>query len=353
MTHGLPYDALLVLSFGGPEAPDEVIPFLQNVTRGRDIPVQRLEVVGEHYYHFDGKSPLNDLNLQMIDHLRAELDRRGYRLPVYYGNRNWRPFFEDTAEEMTAAGVRRALVFATSAWGGYSGATQYDEDIARAREHLRNAGLPEIEWTKLRQFYNHPGFIDQVAGAVETATDNFGNEESPRLVFTAHSVPVIPADPGGGRSDSELYRAQVLEAARLVAQRLGRKDYDVVWQSRSGPPHQPWLEPDVVDHVTELHHDEGVDAVLCCPIGFISDHMEVVWDLDTELRRACQRLGVHLERAATIGTDAPFAGTAVDLIEEASGLREVEYLGSQPGWGVSVNGKLVEHYPAARSATSR
>ncbi|WP_051866812.1 ferrochelatase [Corynebacterium atypicum] len=352
MTHGLPYDALLVLSFGGPEAPEEVIPFLQNVTRGRGIPVSRLEVVGEHYYHFGGKSPLNDLNLEMIDNIKAELGRRDYSLPVYFGNRNWHPLFEDTAEQMARDGVRRALVFATSAWGGYSGATQYDEDISRIREHLSGQGLLEIEWVKLRQFFNHPGFIREVAAGLRDARAKFGAAEAPRLIFTAHSVPLSKPDPEGRPTASDIYLAQVREAARLVALELGTDDYDVVWQSRSGPPHQPWLEPDVVDHVTRLHEEEGLDAVLCCPIGFISDHMEVVWDLDTELRQACEEMGVHLVRARTAGTTRNFASTVVNLVEEASGLREVEFLGERPGWGVSVNGQLAAQYPAGAPAAS-
>ena len=352
MNQGFPHDALLVLSFGGPEADEEVIPFLQNVTRGRGIPVERLKVVGEHYYHFGGVSPINRLNKEMIANIEAELERRGIDVPVYFGNRNWHPFLEDTAERMAADGVRHPLVFATSAWGGYSGARQYDEDIRRARAHLAERGAPELEVTKLRQFFHHPGFVDEMAAGIRDARAKFGADENARLVFTAHSVPVTDRGHGEGPAESEVYEAQVREAARLVAAAAGESDHDLVWQSRSGPPHQPWLEPDVVDFVTGLHEAEGLGAVLNCPVGFVSDHMEVVWDLDTELKQACDEMGVHLERSRTAGTTEPFARGVVDLMEEAAGLREIEVRGDMPAWGVSVNGEPVDAYPRASSRTA-
>ncbi|MET1072389.1 MAG: ferrochelatase, partial [Umezawaea sp.] len=264
------YDALLWLSFGGPEGPADVRPFLENVTRGRGVPPERLDEVEAHYQHFGGVSPINALNLAAIEAVRAT----GFDLPIHFGNRNWHPMVEATLAEMKAAGVRRALVFPTSAYGGYSACRQYDEDVLRARAAVPDA--PEL--VKLRQFFDHPLFIEAFADAVRVAARELPTDY--RLVFTAHSVPVSadlaagPPSEGGNR-----YSRQVAEASRLVAAAVGREEYDVVWQSRSGPPRIPWLEPDVVDHVEALHKD-GVTGVLVCPIGFVSDHLEVVWDLD-------------------------------------------------------------------------
>lgn len=313
-----PFDALLVLSFGGPEGEDDVLPFLENVTRGRGIPRERLKDVGEHYYHFGGVSPLNRLNREIIDHVREETTARGLDLPIYFGNRNWHPMAEDTAEQMAADGVENALVFATSAWAGYSACLQYHEDIRRIRQHLADNGLPAINFTKLRQFYDHPLFIDTMADNVRSAYEAVPADRRQRakLVFTAHSVPTAADDAAGGPDDPNLYSRQVAEASRLVAQAAGVRDWDLAWQSRSGNPATPWLEPDIVDHVTELHLEQGVDAVVCCPIGFISDHMEVVWDLDTELVEAAEKLDVHVERAATAGHRPEFARMVVDIIEE-------------------------------------
>jgi ferrochelatase len=301
-------DALLLLSFGGPEGPDDVMPFLENVTRGRGVPRERLTDVARHYLHFGGVSPINGLNRDIIAAVRAELDRAGFDLPVYFGNRNWHPMVEDTVRAMVRDGVRTALVFPTSAYGGYSACRQYDEDIARARDAVGD-DAPDL--VKLRQFFDHPLFIDAVADAVRRAW-----LPDARLVFTAHSVPSAadaaagPPDAGGHR-----YSRQVAEAARLVASRVGVAEYDVVWQSRSGPPAVPWLEPDIVDHVTDLHA-AGVPAVVVSPIGFVSDHLEVVWDLDTEARAKAEELGMGFARAATPGTDPRFAELVVELVRE-------------------------------------
>ena len=322
-------DALLFLSFGGPEGPDDVMPFLENVTRGRGIPRERLATVAEHYLHFGGKSPINDCNRAIIAGLEEELAARDIDLPVYFGNRNWEPMVEDTVAKMRDDGVTNALVFATSAWSGYSGCRQYHEDIARARAAVD--GAPHL--TKLRQFYDHPLYIEAVVDAIRLAASEIGRPA--RLIFTAHSVPTS-ADAAAGPADAggNLYSRQVRDAARLAAAAAGYDDFDVVWQSRSGPPHIPWLEPDVVDHVATL----DVDAVVVCPIGFVSDHMEVVWDLDNELRDYCDANGIALARAATAGSDQRFLKMIVELIREHTDGAEPRRLGSEPALGCASDG---------------
>ena len=328
-----PVDALLVLSFGGPEGQEDVIPFLENVTRGRGIPRERLEEVATHYRHLGGRSPLNDLNREIIAHVEAELTRRGRDLPVYFGNRNWDPLIEDTVRQMTEDGVRRAAVFATSAWGGYSGCAQYQEDIARARERV--PGAPTM--TRLRQFHDHPLFVERFAADLRAAVASAA--PGARVVFTAHSVPeAADAVAGPPALGGHLYSRQVAEASRLVAAAAGVAEYDLVWQSRSGPPHVPWLEPDVVDHVTALANDHGVRDVVVCPIGFISDHVEVIWDLDTELVDEVRDLGVTVTRVPTPGPSPEFARMVVELLEEAeSGTREPR-LGEVPSLGCNRDG---------------
>nr|WP_120492520.1 ferrochelatase [Corynebacterium lactis] len=331
------YDALLFLSFGGPEKMDDVRPFLENVTRGRGIPPERLDEVGEHYSHFNGKSPLNDLNREMIANLKDALDQRGIDLPVYFGNRNWHPMAEDTAERMARDGVHNALVFATSAWAGYSGCRQYHEDIARIREHL---GDRAFGMEKIRGFHDHPLFIGAYVDAVEESLSKIPQDRrgGARLVFTAHSIPVS-ADRASGPSDGggNLYSRQVREAAQLIADRVGVEDFDVVWQSRSGPAHVPWLEPDIVDHVEDLV-SRGVNAAVVCPVGFISDHVEVAWDLDSELQDEMAHHDIVIERVATPGPTASFTAMIVELIEER--LRGVppRRLGSEPLYGAACNG---------------
>ena len=324
------YDALLVLSFGGPEGEDEVIPFLENVTRGRGIPRERLAQVGEHYFHFGGVSPINAQNRELIANIETELSRRGIDLPVYFGNRNWRPFAEDTAKQLLADGRRNVLVFATSAWGGYSACRQYDEDIQRIREVT-----PEITYTKLWQFYGHPVFVGLVADGLRAAVDNADGQT--RVLFTAHSVPSAADENAGGPTDRHLYSRQVEEAAKLVAKRAGVEDYELVWQSRSGNPATPWLEPDVVDRAQELKR-EGMEHLICVPIGFITDHMEVVWDLDTELRQACEEMGVTLERTPTVGLEPEFAGMVVDLAQAVATQVKPETLSTVTVQGCTVNG---------------
>ncbi len=328
------FDALLVLSFGGPEGPEDVRPFLQNVTRGRNVPPERLDEVAEHYYHFGGVSPINQLNRELITAVEGELARHGGTLPVYFGNRNWHPMVEDTVAKMASNGVRRALVFATSAWGGYSGNDQYNEDIVRARAAVGD-GAPEL--VKLRHFYDHPLFVEANADAVRAAWRSVGAER-PRLVFTAHSIPISADEQCGEDGQSRWYSRQVAESARLVAETVGADDYDVVWQSRSGPPQVPWLEPDIVDHLHTLHA-QGVPAAVVSPIGFISDHLEVIWDLDNEARETAGELGMGFARAATAGGDPKFAEMVVELVREHTEGLAPRKLSELPVSGRSVNGE--------------
>jgi len=323
--------ALLVLSFGGPEAPDEVMPFLENVTRGRGVPRGRLAAVAEHYEHLGGRSPINDRNRELIAEVEKLTD-----LPVYFGNRNWHPFVEDTVERMARDGVGRALVFATSAYGGYSACRQYHEDIARAREKA-GAGAPEL--VKLRQFFDHPEFVEAVADGVRAARAELGDAGGEaRLVFTAHSVPTSADAASGPPSEGgHRYSRQVAEAARLVADAVGTSAYDVVWQSRSGPPSVPWLAPDVCDHLRTLHAD-GVRSVIVCPVGFVSDHVEVVWDLDHEARERAAELGMAYARAATAGGHERFPRMVVELMAEHIDGVPPRALGSVPAAGCGVNG---------------
>lgn len=325
------FDAILLLSFGGPEGPEQVRPFLENVTRGRGVPPERLDAVAEHYLHFGGVSPINGINRALIAELEAE-----QALPVYFGNRNWEPYVEDAVIAMRDNGVRRAAVFATSAWSGYSSCSQYVEDIARAR---RAAGPDAPELVKLRTYFDHPLFVEMFADAVAAAARELpaGQRDAERLVFTAHSIPVA-AD---ARCGPNLYSRQVAYAARLVATAAGYDDYDLVWQSRSGPPQVPWLEPDVGDHLTTLAGG-GVKAVIVCPIGFVADHIEVVWDLDEELRIQAESVGVALARASTPNADRRFARLAAGLIDElrcGRGPDRVPDPHPAPGCLASVNGE--------------
>jgi len=321
-------EALLVLSFGGPEGPQDVRPFLENVTRGRGVPPERLDAVAEHYLRFGGVSPINACNREVIDRIRAVLD-----LPVYFGNRNWHPLVEDTVRSMADDGVRHALVFPTSAWGGYSGCRQYHEDIARARAAV-GADAPEL--VKLRQFFDHPLFVAANADAVRRALAQTG--PAARVLFTAHSVPMT-ADAAAGLPEEggHRYSRQVAEAARLVAAAAEVDGYDVVWQSRSGPPQVPWLEPDVLDHLATLHAI-GVSTVVAAPIGFVSDHLEVVWDLDTEAAERAAELDMTLVRADTVGTDPRFAGMVAELVAEHLDGTAARRLSTVPAAGHGVNG---------------
>ena len=331
------FDAFLLLGFGGPEGPDEVMPFLRQVTAGRGVPVERLADVAEHYLHFGGVSPINAQNRALLAAISDAFADRDIDLPAYWGNRNWRPWLTDTVARMASDGVRRGLVLATSATGGYSGCRQYREDLAAARA---SAGVNAPELVKLRHFFNHPGFIAANVDRVRTALT--GLPDGTRLVFTAHSIPGR-MDAAAG-PDGRLYSRQQAETARLVAEavrgegaRPGALEgvdpaFDLVWQSRSGPPQVPWLGPDVNDHLRKLA-SLGVRAVLLAPTGFVSDHVEVLWDLDNEARETADELGMTLGRAGTVGTHPAFVAAVCDLVQERLSGAEREAAGPMgPSW---------------------
>jgi protoporphyrin/coproporphyrin ferrochelatase len=303
-----PYDAVLIVSFGGPEGPDDVVPFLENVLRGKNVPRPRMLEVAEHYYHFGGVSPLNARNRALAAALGGELAAHGPALPVYWGNRNWQPLLADTLAEMARDGVRRALGFFTSAYASYSSCRQYLEDIERARQAV-GAAAPQVD--KLRAFYNHPGFIGPMIEHVEGALMQLPpvRRLSAKVIYTAHSIPRAMADTCS-------YAVQLHEAARLVSEGLALADFIVAYQSRSGPIEQPWLEPDIKDVLRQLHAGGEARDVVIVPIGFLSDHMEVLFDLDTEARGLCELLGLNMVRAQTVGSHPEFVRMIRELIEE-------------------------------------
>ena len=318
----LNYDALLLVSFGGPEGADDVIPFLERVLKGRRVPRERMTDVAEHYHHFGGVSPINGQNRALISALEEALETRGLSLPVYWGNRNWHPLLPDTVGRMAADGIQRALAFVTSPYSSWSNCRQYLENIEDARRDA-GAGAPVIE--KIRPFFNHPGFIETMAARVRCALDRLPEDRRPRahLVYTAHSIPLAMA---GGCA----YEAQLREASRLISERAGASSWALTFQSRSGPPAQPWLEPDVCDYIRSFHEaraaraaaaradaaDQADRDIVVVPVGFISDHMEVAYDLDVEARACCDELGVRMVRAETAGTHPRFVDMIVELVEE-------------------------------------
>ncbi len=318
------YDALLIVSFGGPEQPEDVIPFLENVLRGKRVPRERMMEVAEHYYHFGGKSPINDQNRALIAALEREFKAHGLSLPIYWGNRNWHPMLPDTLRQMQADGVRRALAFITSAFGSYSGCRQYREDIERARTEV-GQGAPEIQ--KLRTFHNHPAFLAATADRVRTALEKIAPDrrDCVPLVFTAHSIPLSMAEVSP-------YVGQLRDSCQLVCQILGRPPGALVYQSRSGSPTQPWLELDIRDYVRQLHSAGGLTDLVVMPIGFLADHMEVIYDLDTELAALCRELGVDLVRAATVGVHPAFVSMIRELVLERTNGQQRRALGTL-GWG--------------------
>jgi protoporphyrin/coproporphyrin ferrochelatase len=312
-----PPDALLLVSFGGPEGPADVLPFLENVTRGRGIPRERLEAVGEHYLRFGGVSPINAQNRALLAAVRADFAEHGLDLPVYWGNRNWQPYLSDAMHQMAEDGVRRALAFVTAAYSSYSGCRQYREDLASAREA---AGVLSPRIDKLRHYFNHPGFVVPMVEHTVEALERLpvSARDGAALAFSTHSIPAAQASASGPAGDG--YVTQHLETARLVADGVaaatGReRDWALVYQSRSGPPTQPWLEPDVIDHLDSLAA-QGVPGVVVVPIGFISDHMEVVYDLDNEAADHAREIGLPLQRAATVGTDPRFVAMVRELVLE-------------------------------------
>jgi ferrochelatase len=305
-------EALLVLSFGGPEGHDDVMPFLENVTRGRGIPRERLEEVAEHYHHFGGVSPINDQNKALIAAVEGALASAGIDLPVYWGNRNWAPYVEDTWAQMAEDGIEHVYVFATSAYASFSGCRQYHEDIARAR--VSYGGGPTAE--KLPHYFDTPGFVRANADALAAALASLPEEvrDTARLVATAHSIPDAMAAVAG--PDGGAYEAELTAAARQVVDAVhAGRPFDLVWQSRSGPPSVPWLEPDINDHLRTLAKD-GETAVVVLPVGFVSDHLEVIWDLDNEAKETAEDLGLAFARAATAGTHPAFVASIVELLQE-------------------------------------
>ena len=308
------YDALLIVSFGGPESRADVIPFLENVLRGRDIPRERMLAVAEHYYHFDGKSPINQQMRDLISALESELSQNGPKLRIYWGNRNWHPLLADTLRQMKTEGIGKALAFVTSAYSSYSGCRQYREDIARAQREV-GSGAPQVD--KLRAFYNHPQFIEATVERVREALSAISANVRQRVqvVYTAHSIPVSMAD-------SCDYVRQLEEVRRLVSrelsgsQELAQTNDALVYQSRSGTPGDPWLEPDILDYLREVKRRELASAVVLAPIGFISDHMEVVYDLDVETRQLCDSLQLPMVRAKTVGVHPKFVNMIRELILE-------------------------------------
>ncbi len=303
-----PYDAWLVVSFGGPEGPDDVLPLLENVLRGKNVPRERMLAVAEHYQHFGGISPLNAQNRALVAALREELVAHGLDLPVYWGNRNWQPLLPDTLAEMARDGIRRALAFFTSAYSSYSGCRQYRENILAAQE-IVGPRAPAVE--KLRMFYNHPGFIGPMIERARDALDQIPAErrQFAHLIYTAHSIPMSMADNCN-------YAVQIAEAARLVSEELSTTNFQVAYQSRSGPPQQPWLEPDVCDALRDLRKGTETRDVVIVPVGFLSDHVEVLYDLDTEAKQVADELGLNLVRAATVGSHPKFVGMIRELVEE-------------------------------------
>ena len=295
------FDALLVVSFGGPEKHEDVLPFLQNVLRGRNVPHERMLEVAEHYYHFNGRSPINQQNLDLIAALRQEFQAHKMNLPVYWGNRNWHPLLPDTLQKMRADGVHRAAALATSAFGSYSGCRQYRENITQA---LQSAGVNDMVIEKLPNFWDRPEFLEVMVERVREALAKLPDAQ--QVIFTAHSIPVSMAQ-------FSPYGRQLEVASEHVASACGMHHWSLVYQSRSGPPAQPWLEPDISDYL-RAQHGAGVERVIICPIGFMSDHMEVLYDLDTQVQEMCDAMGMKMVRAATAGSHPKIVSMVRDLV---------------------------------------
>ncbi len=302
------YDAILIVSFGGPEGRDDVIPFLQNVTRGRNIPEDRLAEVAEHYYLYDGVSPHNRQITDLRDALRLELDAADINLPLYWGNRNWTPYLTDTLRQMTDDGIRKAIAFVVSGYSSYSSCRQYRENVQAARK-AAGATAPSVD--KIRVFFNHPLFMDVMEDRVNEAIAKLAPEhqESAHLIFTAHSIP-------SSMAANCKYELQLTEASRLVAERFPGHTHELVYQSRSGPPHVPWLEPDICDYLENLAKENSPPPVIVIPIGFLSDHLEVLYDLDHEAADTAAKLNIPFARALSAGTHPKFITMIRELIAE-------------------------------------
>ncbi len=321
------FDAILVVSFGGPEGMNDVMPFLENVLRGKNVPRERMLEVFEHYKQFNGVSPINEQNRQLIAALKTELLEHGIDLPVYWGNRNWHPMLSDTLRQMQEDGIQNAIAFFTSIYSCYSGCRQYRENIADAQAGL-GAAAPGVH--KVRMSFNHPLYIDASVERVKSALATFPGElqSQTRILFTAHSIPM-------GMAENCKYEIQLLESCRLIIDQIGENPWNLVYQSRSGPPNQPWLEPDVCDYLTELKSDSDIANVVIMPVGFVSDHMEVLFDLDTEAKVLCEELGIRMVRAKTVGVHPKFISMIRELIQERTEGRERRAIGQlPPNWDV-------------------
>lgn len=319
-----PYDSFLLVSFGGPEGPGDVMPFLENVLRGKHVPRERMLEVADHYNHFGGVSPINEHNRQLLEAIESEFRESGIDLPVYWGNRNWHPLLPDALRQMRDDGRQRALAFFTSMFSCYSGCRQYRENIAAAQEEV-GEGAPVIE--KVRMGFNHPGFIESLTANVKEAQQSLGEHGSQtQILFTAHSIPMSMAD----NCD---YLKQLTESSRLVAEACGIQNWRLVFQSRSGPPQQPWLEPDICDAITEMDDQQKIQALVIMPIGFVSDHMEVMFDLDEEAAILCKERGIAMARAKTPGTATSFVQMIAQLVSERIGTtQERAALGDLGPW---------------------
>jgi ferrochelatase len=316
-----PYDAVLIVSFGGPEGMGDVIPFLENVLRGRNVPRERMLEVAHHYELFGGVSPINGQNRALIAALKQVFDQQGPNLPIYWGNRNWNPLLADTIRQMSTDGIKHALAFITSAYSSYSGCRQYREDIQRAQAEV-GSDAPQI--SVLRKFYNHPGFIQPVIENTRAALNTIPVERrlTTHIAFTAHSIPL-------GMARNSMYEAQLTNTCQLVMDEIGTFPWRMVYQSRSGAPGQPWLEPDINDHLRTLQ-SEGLTDVVVVPVGFISDHMEVLYDLDTEAKQLADTLGLNLVRAATVGVHPAFISMIRELVlERMTDISEKRFLGTR------------------------
>lgn len=333
------YQAFIVVSFGGPDGPDDVIPFLENVLRGKNVPRARMMEVAEHYQHFGGKSPINEQNLALIGALRDAFEAEGIDLPIYYGNRNWDPLLAPTLQEMADDGVSKALAFFTAGFSCYSGCRQYRENIADAQEEVGEKA-PKIDL--LRKFYNHPGFIEAQTDLLKKGLAGLSEEgrASNKTLFVAHSIPQVMAD-------HCRYEEQLMEASRLVAEACGVEDWELVYQSRSGPPSQPWLEPDICDRIEELP-EAGYKAVTVVPIGFISDHMEVLFDLDTEAVEKAEEVGLEMARVKTVGIHPTFIAMIVELVKERLGQQSERRALGQYGPSYDVCPANCCRYPRSR-----
>ena len=323
-----PYDALFLVSFGGPEGKDDVMPYLENVLRGKNVPRERMLEVAEHYYHFGGVSPINEQNRDLLEAIREDFKQHDIDLPVYWGNRNWHPLIPDTMRQMMDDGIQKSLAFFTNGYSCYSGCRQYRENIADAQATI-GEGAPEVQ--KTRMFFNHPLYIEASVDRVKDALAQVPEERraKTKFLFTAHSIP-------NSMADFCKYSTQLTESCRLIMESFGDgHEWELVYQSRSGPPQQPWLEPDVCDRINELKQQGDTSDILIHPVGFVSDHMEVLFDLDTEAKDLCDELGINMVRSHSVGVHEKFVAMICELVLERIAGTEKRAVGEMPAnWDV-------------------